>query len=402
MIALELCKQLIAIPSVGNQHGEGPAVQFARNFLETIPGAKISILEGKPGRPNLLCTLGGETAGPALMIAGHVDVASVAGQPWKTDPFTAVSRDGRLYGRGASDAKSGVAAAMQVMAELGMAWCKRSGSLTLVLSADEDSEGRWGLPWLAASNHLHADAAIVVSPAGEHTDFDGIPLSSRGYANARVEVACGEGGYTWSYQPTAPHAVAIACRLLGQLEHAFRPSPQRHALYPAGSTVTAGSVFRGGEQEGVIPTSASFSVECRTLPGTTAAVFFEEMQAFVSAHAQGARARAVQADWMWSGGWGEGCDLSASHPLALAASDAVHRVTGSNAGHVGFPMFSEAACIAALGIPTLPALGPGTWRAAHATDECVNEQGLEHGAAILRRVVDQCLLPATALPRRSV
>jgi acetylornithine deacetylase len=332
------------------------------------------------------------------MIAGHVDVASVSGQQWKTDPFTAVSRDGRLYGRGASDAKSGVAAAMQVMAASGMAWGKRAGSLTLVLSADEDSEGRWGLPWLAACNHLHADAAIVVSPAGEHTDFDGIPLASRGYANARVEVA---SGYTWSYQPTAPHAVAIACRLLGKLEHEFRPSPRHHALYPAGSTVTAGSLFRGGEQEGVIPTSASFSVECRTLPGATAASFFEEMQSFVSANALSAHARVVQADWMWSGGWGQGCDLSASHPLAVAASDAVRQVTGSNAGHVGFPMFSEASCIAALGIPTLPALGPGTWRSAHAADECVNEQALERGAAILQRVVDECLSPATALPRRS-
>lgn len=398
MNILEVFQRLVEIPSVGTEHGEVAVVKFAHDFLAAIPGVRIEVLEGASRRPNLLCTLGGLKDGPALLVAAHTDVASVAGQSWKTDPFQPVTRDGRWFGRGASDAKGGVAAALLAVRDLANQWSDRPGSVTLALTADEDSEGRWGLPWLARSGVLSADAAIVMSPAGEHEDYDGIPLAARGFANARVEVECGDGGYTWSYRPDAPHAVAVACELVRHLENSFRPSPAVNAMFPGGPTVTAGSWFQGGA-EGLIPTRASFSVECRTLPGASADAFFGELSTFVRDHARGASTRVVRADWMWFGGWEQGCELDATHPLAIATRDAFQRVMRRPPQFTGFPMFSEAACIAALGIPTLPALGPGTWRAAHGVDESVGEQALKDATAILRELLDRCLASDMPLPR---
>ena len=103
-------------------------------------GFEVEVHEVAPGRPNVLAMYGDRTTGPTLLLEGHTDVVT-EGDPaqWTHAPFGAELVDGRIYGRGSADMKSGLAAAMIAAAAL-----KRSGTTLggrLVVGALVDEEG---------------------------------------------------------------------------------------------------------------------------------------------------------------------------------------------------------------------------------------------------------------------
>lgn len=143
-------------------------------------GAEVSVEEPDPalvarhrivpegftfaGRPQLVARFPAGGEGPTLLLNGHVDVVDVEPRDlWASDPFTAVVRDGAVWGRGACDMKGGVAcmvAAAEVLAELGI---RLAGELVVNTTTDEESSGAGGL---ASARTLQADAAIVPEPSG--------------------------------------------------------------------------------------------------------------------------------------------------------------------------------------------------------------------------------------------
>ena len=109
----ELCQALIRIPSENpsgapHSRGEAQIAQFVAEFLQEL-GAAVEFEEIAQGRPNLYAAFPTRTdRRPRLMLAPHLDTVSAAGMT--VDPFAATVRDGRIYGRGASDTKGPMAA----------------------------------------------------------------------------------------------------------------------------------------------------------------------------------------------------------------------------------------------------------------------------------------------------
>src|SRR6185436_12184517 len=104
-------KDLVSIDSVNptlvpGAKGEAEIGKALIEVLSSI-GMKVEIQEVAPGRPNIVGTLEGRSPGRSLMFCGHTDTVGVAGM---SRPFDPVERDGRVYGRGSQDMKSGVAA----------------------------------------------------------------------------------------------------------------------------------------------------------------------------------------------------------------------------------------------------------------------------------------------------
>src|SRR5438132_14233419 len=91
------------------------------------------------------------------------------------------------------------------------------GELVLAATADEGQEGRWGLPWLVREGGLQADAAIIAEPAGLTSDFDRVPVATRGSAFAVVRIT-GPGGHASFGSALGEHAVSVACRAQQALE----------------------------------------------------------------------------------------------------------------------------------------------------------------------------------------
>lgn len=119
-------------------------------------------------RVNVLGRLKGHASRPLLHLNGHLDVVP-PGDGWTLDPFSGLIRDGRLYGRGSSDMKAGLAAAVYAVEALRRAGAEPTGTIEISGTADEESGGFAGVAWLAEQGYLSAtrtDYVIIPEPFG--------------------------------------------------------------------------------------------------------------------------------------------------------------------------------------------------------------------------------------------
>ena len=167
-------------------------------------------------------------------------------------------------------------------------------------------------------------------------------------------------------------------------------------LFSSGPTVVAGCTISGGESAGTLAETAEFSLESRILPGTKSDEFRAQLRDFIIEHSPSAEVD-IELEDTWLGGYADGCELSAQHPLALAGLEAVQANGYPDIAFTGSPLFCEGAKIASLGIPTLPALGPGRVTMAHQPDERANIVAIESCTEILFTLIERILSPNNIL-----
>ena len=144
-------------------------------FIEEYLDRYEAIYVNKEGVKNLMLSRK-FAEGPHLCFAGHVDVVP-PGDGWDTNPFVPVIKEGKIYGRGAQDMKSGVAAFVQA--------CKDvehfEGTLSVLLTSDEEGEAKYGTQIML--EHLKQidflpDCCIVAEPTCESVFGDAIKVAS--------------------------------------------------------------------------------------------------------------------------------------------------------------------------------------------------------------------------------
>lgn len=145
--------------------------------------------------------------GEHLCFAGHVDVVP-AGEGWAIDPYSAVEKDGYIYGRGAQDMKSGIAAFVQAVRDAH----DFKGTLSLLLTSDEEGPAKYGtvevLKYLKEEGML-PDAVIVAEPTCEEHFGDAMKVGRRGSINGIIEKHGVQGHAAYPEKATNPiHKVA--------------------------------------------------------------------------------------------------------------------------------------------------------------------------------------------------
>ena len=198
--------------------------------------------EGNGSYPvdNLFATRG--TIGPHLLFNGHTDVVPPGDRSlWTHEPFGAEIAGDLLYGRGAVDMKSGIAAFIAALAE-----APRTGRISLAITNDEEADGVNGtariLEWAAAQGHRF-DFAIVGEPSATARVGDSIKIGRRGSYNGKITVTGVQGHVAYPRQALnpLPVAAAIVTALSGKLddgsEH-FPPSNLEFTSIDVGNTVT--------------------------------------------------------------------------------------------------------------------------------------------------------------------
>src|SRR5262249_24838212 len=139
---VELTRALVRIPSVvrpGDPTAtESDVAEHVRTWLAK-EGFAIETHEVAPGRPNVIAWLGDKGDSRSLLLEGHTDVVT-EGNPgeWSRAPFGGELADGRIYGRGAADMKSGLAAAMMAAAALHRSGAPLRGRLVVGALVDEE------------------------------------------------------------------------------------------------------------------------------------------------------------------------------------------------------------------------------------------------------------------------
>jgi succinyl-diaminopimelate desuccinylase len=146
---IEMTQALVRIGSPNPPGNTADVARAAERLLAEIPGIDIRRVEPEPGVVSLVARLRGKGAGRRLIFNGHLDTFPVGDETgWTAPPLSGALRDGRLYGRGVSDMKGGLACsvlATTLLAEQRDAW---SGEIVLTLAGDEETMGSLGTGYL--------------------------------------------------------------------------------------------------------------------------------------------------------------------------------------------------------------------------------------------------------------
>ena len=369
-----LLAELIAIDSsnpdlVPGAAGESAIADAVSDWLRP-QGFEIHRLEERPGRPSIVAIAAGSGNGRRLMLNGHLDTVTLAG--YDGDPLEPVVRDGSMFGRGAFDMKSGLAAMMVAAADA--ASRPHAGDIMLALVADEEY-GSSGTEEVLRS--FTADAAIVTEPS--HLE---VTLAHRGFAWFDVTI---EGVAAHGSRPDlGVDAIAKAGYLLVAIDRwadVLASGPAHPVLGPG--SVHA-SVITGGEELSSYPARCTVSIERRTLPGENAATVEAELTRMLDG------IRAAQPEFRYAITRGlERYPFQADESEAIVQTTvaAVERATGREAIRRGEPFWTDCALLAEAGIPCL--LFGVDGGGAHAASEWVTLESLETVTRVLTETITE-------------
>ncbi|MHB8243045.1 MAG: M20/M25/M40 family metallo-hydrolase [Solirubrobacteraceae bacterium] len=164
--AEELLAGLIRFNTVNPPGNELPAQEYLAAHLREA-GFECELLGAEPGRPNLVARLRGEEDGPTLCYLGHVDTVLADRDDWTRDPWSGDIAEGFLWGRGALDMKSQVAAEIAAAASLARSgWRPARGELLIVTVVDEETGGALGAQWITERHPEKVRCDLLVNEGG--------------------------------------------------------------------------------------------------------------------------------------------------------------------------------------------------------------------------------------------
>jgi acetylornithine deacetylase/succinyl-diaminopimelate desuccinylase-like protein len=298
----DLLQRLIRVDTTNPPGNETAAAELLRDYLEAA-GVECELIAKVPERANLVARIPGGD-GPSLLFLGHTDVVLADPAEWSVPPFSGELKDGMVWGRGALDMKSEVAANAVAMASLAREGFKPSGDLIFAATADEEAGDGFGLEWLceAHPDSVRCDFAINEGGGDRIELEDGRPLylptvAEKMTAPFRLTVK-GRSGHA-SMPGIADNALVKSTALIERIA-AYRPEPQvgpeverllqavLGEVPPASEAVQrmAGlspvaavlldallgptfspTIISASQKRNVIPALCEIEVDCRLLPG---------------------------------------------------------------------------------------------------------------------------------------
>ncbi len=359
----ELAQALVRIPSVnphgdpGTDHvGEKQIAEWLAEFLRGI-GARVELREVLPDRPNVVAHWPGDRAGnPRLLFAPHTDTVSVEGMT--IDPFAAELRDGKIWGRGASDTKGPMAAMLWALREMRDRLPALGHEIWFAgLMSEETSQH--GSRALAREERF--DFVIVGEPTGldvvhTHKGSAFLYLTTRGVSAHAARPDLGENAIAKMLDVLAVVRTEFAADFAAQCDPVLGES-----------TLSIGTI-RGGSKTNIIPDRCEVSVDMRFVPAHYRPEIIDEFRE---------RLRRVCPDLEVSADPAPPLLTDPSHPL-------IAKLGECGAKPVGAPWFCDACFFAERGMPAV-ALGPGSIAQAHTKDEWIAVDELERGVDFFRR-----------------
>ena len=365
---VELLQALVRIPSVnpdgdpGTPHtGEEACARYISSFL-WHSGAETFLDEVSTGRPNVIgCYPTEGSSKPRILFAPHTDTVSVGGMT--IDPFGGELRDGKIWGRGASDTKGSAAAMLWALYELRAEIPTLPVEVHFVGFMSEESAQLGSQHF--AKHHGRYDLALVGEPTSLKTVFrhKGCLWADVHTTGVAVHGATPELGV---------NAIVKMSRLVQALDTEFRD-----LLAEAGgadewlgvSTINLGMI-QGGTRSNIVADACKLRVDIRTTPGLAkAGGAMQLLSDFVARHDETAHVTAASEAFC--------LDTDPANPF-------IQKLMSAGADLSGAPWFCDAAFLAVAGTPAI-AIGPGSIAQAHTKDEFIAVKDLEEGVAFFKR-----------------
>ena len=372
----EMLERLVAFDTTSRESNLA-LIHDVRDYLDSYGIVSSLVFDATGRKANLFATIGPERDG-GVVLSGHTDVVPVDGQDWHSDPFRAVARDGRLYGRGTADMKGFIATCLSLVPAFQAADLQRP--LHFAFSYDEEigCVGVHGLVRHLAGLPFRPRAVIVGEPTemrvfnahkgacGVDTRFVGLEAHS-------------------SAEHVGVNAIVYMSRLvcfLADLQAELRDSGARDPRFePPYTTIDIGRAD-GGTARNIIPREAKLAWGFRALPQEDDDRIIDRVQAYIDDVLLPDMRRRFPGAAIESA-------VSARAPgLATVADSPAETLALSIAGANDTSVASyctEAGIFQQAGVPAV-ICGPGNIREAHRPDEYVELDQLDQCAAFLRRL----------------
>ena len=378
---VELTRDLIRIPSVVRPGEPGATEAAVAAYVERWlrrEGFEVEVHEVAPGRPYVLAWVG-EANGPSLLLEGHTDVVTEGNAAeWRHAPFGADLVEGRIYGRGSADMKSGLAAAMIAAAAIKRSGARLGGRLVVGALVDEEGDmiGAKHLCTTALGRAL--SAAIVCEP-----EQNELCLEQRGVVWARVTA---RGRMAHGAMPEAGvnpiSALGALLREVPALERQLRRLCRRspHLRPPTVTPTIVQAPVQGVPQSNVIPSVAQATLDVRLTPGPDGDAVAKEIDVACQRAMDAVPGATVE--WQAINGFRLATRVERSEPLVRAMVRGVRQATGRAPRFGGVPGSTDGTILRmTLGIPIVTC-GPGNRLIPHQVDEHVEVRELVDAAKI--------------------
>jgi succinyl-diaminopimelate desuccinylase len=364
--AVELTRKLVRQNTINPPGNENRCMALLAPLLRA---AGFTVAEHAFGdnRSNLVASLGGKRGRLPLAFTGHVDTVPLGAKPWSKDPFAAMVEGDRLYGRGTTDMKAGVAAFV-------IACLSRRGEIVngpgavLVITAGEETGCEGALAITSGTGLTPAGALVVAEPTANY------PLI--GHKGALWLRAVAEGVTAHGSMPECGvNAVMKAAKAAARLEH-FDFNEKRHPVLGA-PTLNVGT-FHGGLNINSVPDRAEIGLDIRTIPGQSHARAQAGIESAMGEEVTVEKLMGVEAIW-----------TDAGDPWVRRVFAIMHKILGEAPVPRGATYFTDGAALRkAWGdVPTI-ILGPGEAALAHQTDEYCLTSRIDQAVAAYQAIID--------------
>jgi len=360
---VELAQALVRIPSVNpdgdpgtDRTGEEACALFLRDFLASL-GADARVEEVLPGRPNVVARFAAAEKKPRLLFAPHTDTVSVAGMT--VDPFGGDIRDGKLYGRGATDTKGPMASMLWALRECRGILPSLSHEIWFAGLMGEEA-GQDGAKALAAKEAF--DFVVV----GEPTGLD-VVFKHKVDVTARI-IAAGRSAHS-SCPERGENAITKLAGGLLALQEALTDYFKQIVDPVLGHPTFSIGTIRGGTKFNIVPDHAEAVIDLRLLPSQWKENEAEDVFRVMRGACPGLRVERIAGS--------QALDTDPSHAL-------VGKLVAAGGKPAGAAWFCDAAIFSSRGTPAV-AVGPGSIAQAHTEDEFIEAADLERGVGFFKK-----------------
>lgn len=268
--SLSLTQKLISFNTVNPPGQEKRCAEYLGNFLKE-EGFTITFYDLDKGRSNLIARLEGSGDKAPICFTGHMDTVPLGAAEWRVDPFGGEVEGDKVYGRGSSDMKAGVAAMVLASVRIGK-MSKREAGLTLVITAGEETGSKGAEHLAGLDSVLGKPGAIVV---GEPTaNYPLVGHKGPLWLEATTTGVTAHG----SMPDQGVNAIYKAARAVAKLEE-FHFNTSTHPVLGS-PTLNVGTIS-GGSNINSVPDKTVFEIDIRTVPGLAPGSLFKELESYL-------------------------------------------------------------------------------------------------------------------------
>jgi len=393
-----LCSQLIQAKGENPPGDVSEAARVVESFLKE-EGISHQRFEPERGHASVVATVGnGE---PSLILCGHIDVVPAGDiTKWSVHPYKGEVKQGKLYGRGATDQKGGVAAMLMALAAAKDFENELSGKVTVASVSDEEAQGPGGALWLLKNKKLRGNACLITEPTG--------------YLASNYNIVAGEKGTRWlkitaygrpahgSVPPLGKNAIEILTEFLPKLKaletEAVKTPKDADALLRNGEReqrrvakkqgIPANSLARtlthytgnigiisGGTKTNVVPEKCEAEIDIRVPIGGHPDGVEEFVRNMLSEKMEYQVINRTMPSYTPS-----------DSPIVRAIQKGARPVLGYTPAAIYMPATSDAHFFRELEVPTV-SFGPGCGELGHAYDEFVYLKDIKNAAKVYTCVI---------------